>query len=238
MYTRGEYGDWAFPVLLLGSVLVAVIFRRPVRTVTLTLAKRDVQVDVRIDDLFGFEAATMISTNTDFESDVAGGKIAPDSLQGQFTGKYFTGNQNELLQQIGDRLEQIEGQPPYPMGTTVEVNTHGKTFYFTAMARLNEQGNAKSTLPEVRAALDGLWRHIREEGELQEIGVPVVGTGRGRLRTTRKKMIGVIAESFVRASEHGKLSDRLVIFVRPEDAKRFRVNLYDVKDHLVQLLES
>ena len=67
---------------------------------------------------------------------------------------------------------------------------------------------------------------------------PVIGTGRGRLGMSRKKMIGLIAESFVKASERGKFTDRLVIVVRPEDAARFEVNLYDVKDHLVQVLKS
>jgi hypothetical protein len=238
VYTRSQYGDWAFPLLLLVSVGLAVGFRRPVRVINLTLPQRDVQVEVRIDDLFGFEGATMISTNTAFESDVAGGRIAPNSLQGQFTAKYFTGNQNELIGQLEAQLDQINDERPYPMGTTVEINTHGKTFYFTAMATLNAQGNAQSSLADISAALAGLWTFIRNEGELQEIGVPVIGTGRGRLRTSRKKIIGRIAESFVKASEHGKVSDKLVIFVHPDDAKKFQVNLHDVKDYLVQLLES
>jgi len=238
VYARSQYGHWAFPLLLLLSVGLAVGFRRPVRVINLTLPQMDVQVEVRIDDLFGFEGATMVSTNTAFESDVAGGKIAPTSLQGQFTAKYFTGNQHGLLEQLEAQLNQTVDQPPYPMGTTVEINTHGKTFYFTAMAHLNDQGNAQSSVADVRTALAGLWSFIRNKGELQEIGVPVIGTGRGRLRTNRKKMIGLIAESFAKASEDGKVSDKLVIFVHPDDARKFQVNLHDVKDYLVQLLES
>lgn len=237
LYTRGEYGKWAFPSLLLLSVVVAIVSRHPVRTISLSLRPRDIQIEVRIDDLFAFEGATMISTNADFEADVAGGRIAPSSLQGQFTAKYFTGNQNGLLDQLREQLAQVDGAKPYPMGTTVEINTHGKTFYFTAMAHLNEQGNAYTTVEDVGSALSGLWRHIREEGELQEIAVPVVGTGRGRLTDSRKRMIGLIGESFAKASEDRKISDKLVIVVRPEDAKRFEVNLYEVKDHLRQLLE-
>ena len=124
------------------------------------------------------------------------------------------------------------------MGTTVPINTHGKTFYFTAMAELNEQGNAFTTPDNVRLALEGLWKHVREAGELQELAVPVVGTGRGRLMLSRKKMISLIAESFVDASEQNKFAEHLVIVVRPEDANRFKVNLYDIKDHLMQALHS
>jgi len=195
-------------------------------------------VEVRIEDIFEVAGAIMISTNSNFEADVAGGKIAPGSLQGQFTARYFTGNQNALQTQIRDALVNIPGSAPYPMGTTIPITTHGKTFYFTVMADLNAQGNASTTPENVRLALEGLWKHVRDAGELQELAVPVVGTGRGRLMLSRKKIISLIAESFVDTSERNKFAEHLVIVVRPEDASRFKVNLYDVKDHLEQTLHG
>lgn len=238
IYTRDQYASYAFMIFLVLSVLSSIIIRRPIRSICVAFPKHDFSVEVRIEDLFEVTGAIMISTNTIFEADVAGGKISPESLQGQFTARYFTGNQNELLRQIGDALKDVESPAPYPMGTTLPITTHGKTFYFTAMAELNEQGNAMTTPDNVRTALEGLWKHVRDAGELQELAVPVVGTGRGRLKLSRKKMIALISESFVKASEKSKFSDRLVIVVRPEDATSFEVNLYDVRDHLVQTLKS
>jgi hypothetical protein len=84
--------------------------------------------------------------------------------------------------------------------------------------------------------MGGLWRYVRESGELQELVVPVIGTARGRLEVPRKKMIEKIAESFVDASLEGKFTDRLVIMVHPEDAKKFQINLYDIKDSLNHVL--
>jgi len=220
------------------SILLSIIMRRPTKSISLEFPQQDFSVEVRIADLFEVPGAVMISTNTIYEADVAGGKIAPDSLQGQFTARYFTGGQDKLLDQINEALRQIPGSPPYPMGTTIPINTHGKTFYFTAMAELNEQGTARSTIEDVRKALDGLWNYVREAGELQQLVVPVIGTGRGRLKLSRKKMIAFIAESFVRASSQGKFTERLAIVVREEDACRFAVNLYDIKDNLVQILKS
>ena len=238
VYTRDKYAPYAFIFFLFLSAVLAIIFRRPIKSILVSFPKNDFSVEVRIEDLFDVAGAVMISTNTDFEADVAGGKIAPESLQGQFTARYFTGNQTALLAQISDALKRVPGSTPYPMGTTIPITTHGKTFYFTAMASLNERGNASTTPDNVRLALEGLWKHVREEGELQELAVPVVGTGRGRLILSRKKMISLIAESFVVASEQNKFAEHLVIVVRPEDASRFKVNLYDVKDHLEQTLHS
>lgn len=236
VYTRDKYASYAFPFFFLLSLGVSIAIRRPIKSVAMEFPSSDFSVEVRIDDLFDSAGAIMISTNTTFESDVAGGKISPDSLQGQFTAKYFTGNQNELITQINDSCQNINGSAPYPMGTTLPITTHGKTFYLTVMATLNDQGNASTTLEDVKEALQGLWSHVRNAGELQELAVPLVGTGRGRIDLPRRKMIALIAESFVVASKNGKLSDRLAIVIRPEDARKFEVNLYDVKDHLRQAL--
>lgn len=236
VYSRDKYASAAFFFFLLLAVVLSVIVRRPIKSTTVTFPNRDFMVEVRIGDLFDAAGAVMISSNTVFEADVAGGKISPNSLQGQFTGKYFTGNQAELIDNINEVLNDRGGAAPYPLGTVVPVTTHGKTFYFLAMAELNEHGNAASTELGVLGALDGLWAYVRDQGELQEIAVPVIGTGRGRLQVPKRKMIEQIASSFVKASKDGKISDRLVIVIREEDAKGAEYNLWDIKDHLKRSL--
>lgn len=238
VYTRDKYSSYAFLIFIFLSVVISIIIRRPIKSILIEFHKQDFSIEVKIADLFTVSGAIMISTNTKFEADVAGGKIAPDSLQGQFTARYFTGNQNELIAKIREGLRKIGGSAPFPMGTIIPITTHGKTFYFTSMADLNEKGNAITNLENVRLALDGLWKHVREAGELQELAVPVIGTGRGRLQQTRKKMVALIAESFVKASEQGKFTNKLVIVIRPEDASNFGINLYDIKDFLNQVFQS
>ena len=238
VYTRDEYGSWAFLVFLVIAIIGSILLRPPKKSVSVMMPGGDCSIEVRVGDIFDVSGAIMVSSNTNFEADVASGNIAPDSLQGQFTSKYFIGNQDDLIQQIHNRTAELENGPPYPIGTTIPITTHGKTFYFTAMANLNEQGNASTTREYVKDALAGLWKHVREAGELQELAVPVIGTGRGRLRVTRKTMISIISDSFVKASEEGKITDKLIIVVPPNDADFFEVNLYDIKDYLNHLLHS
>lgn len=238
IYTRDEYASYAFIIFLALAILISIAIRRPIKSISIPFRRHDFNVEVKIGDLFDTTGSVMISTNTRFEADVAGGKIAPESLQGQFTARYFTGNQGELINTITNELKKINDTKPYPMGTTIPITTHGKTFYLTAMADLNDQGNASTTPDKVKKALVGLWKYVREAGELQEIAVPVIGTGRGRLQFSRNKTIALIAESFVRASEERKFTDKLIIVINSDDASRFGVNLYDVKDHLVKVLKS
>lgn len=236
--TRDKYGSFAFLIFFVIAIFISIAIRRPVKSISITLPKHDICIEVQIADIFEVVGAVVISTNSIFEADVAGGKIALDSLQGQFTAKYFAGNQVELITKINEGLQSIEGVAPYPMGTTVPITTHGKMFYFTVMADLNDQGNASTTQAKISSSLEGLWNYVRESGELQELVIPVLGTGRGRLKMSRKRMITFITESFMKASEQNKFTEKLVIVIRAEDAKNFGVNLYDIKDNLNHVLLS
>jgi hypothetical protein len=238
MYSRAKYSSFAFLFFLLLSIIISAIIRRPIESITMKFQNNDYQIVVRIVDLFEVNAAIMISSNTVFEADVAGGKINPDSLQGQFTAKYYTGNQSLLIRSLSEGISSIGRSIPCEMGTTIPISTHGKTFYFVAMAELSERGNASTSVDNIRKALDGLWNYVRDSGDLQELAVPVIGTGRGRVQTNRKKMIALIAESFAKASAEKKVADKLIIAIRPNDAFRFGVNLYDIKDNLSQILYS
>jgi hypothetical protein len=237
IYTRDEYASYAFFIFIAISTLISILLRRPIKSISIPFPEHDFCIEVRIADLFELNAATMISSNTTFEADVAGGKIALDSLQGQFTAKYYTGSQDKLEKTIKKELKKDKSSSPYPMGQTIQIHTHGKTFYFTAMAEFGKNGNASSTIPDIKNSLDGLWNYVRTSGELQELAVPVLGTGRGRLNTPRKKMIALIAESFYKASIKNKFTDKLIITVRPKDAESFGINLYDIKDHLRHVLK-
>jgi hypothetical protein len=63
-----------------------------------------------------------------------------------------------------------------------------------------------------------------------------MGTGRGRVDLSRKKMIERIAQSFADASKEKIFSNKLVIIVRPQDAENFNVNLFEVRDYLARSL--
>lgn len=236
LYTRDQYASYAVFVFLVFAIAISVLARRPTKSILVTFPNNDLNIEVRVGDLFDCIGAVVISSNTVFEADVAGKKISPNSLQGQFTARYYTGNQIDLIEAISNELEQVEGNAPYPLGTVIPITTHGKTFYFCAMAEMNDSGNASSTIRGIEQSLSGLWKHVREAGELQELSIPLMGTGRGRLTTPRRKIIEMLAESYLSASQEGSFANKLVIVIHPDDAKKFQINLWDVKDHLKRTL--
>lgn len=120
----------------------------------------------------------------------------------------------------------------YELGTCIGFNQGKDRFYWLAMADMNSHNTAETSVDNVMGALERLWQFISTRGEIENIVLPLIGTGRGRLTVSRKKLIAQIGQSFVNASEDRIFSNRLVIVIRPKDVENFGINLYEVRDLL------
>ena len=82
--TLSGYRWWFLGISVLGTVFVRI----PKLSTSSRLSGRDIDIEIRVDDLFNIDGACVISTNTTFVTDIDHGPIASDSLQGQFTLQY------------------------------------------------------------------------------------------------------------------------------------------------------
>jgi len=243
IYTKNRYSAYAIFPMIAFAIIYVVVTRRPITRVSYKVPGRDYVVEVRIGDIFAGTNDVVVSTNTTFDTSMSDGLIATDSLQGQVATRFFQSNTVEIDKQLHTDLADANGTPradapgkgiEYPIGTVARVQGHGRTFYFVAMSRLNAQGTASTTIREVEDALSSLWAFILTHGELRNLSVPLMGTGRGRTGYPRKKMSERMAQSFADGSKDQVFSNRLSIVIRPEDAENFGVNLYQIRDYLVQ----
>lgn len=245
VYTKDRYSSLALVPLLLFAVGYVVITRRPIMRVSYKLPNKDYVIAVQIGDVFAGDDDVIVSTSTTFDTKMADGLIATDSLQGQVATRFFQSNTDEIDKQIRAELAGIPSQrrddapgkkAEYPIGTVARIRSHGRIFYFVAMSRLSANRTASSSLRDVEDALSALWAYIVDKGELRNLSVPLMGTGRGRIGYPRKKMVERIAQSFADGSKERIFANRLSIVVRPEDAGNFGVNLYEIRDYLIQSL--
>ena len=241
VYPKAQYSNYQIIFVPLVAILFAIATRRPVSRVRYKIPKKDFSFEVRIANVLDLNGEIIISSNTTFDTDMSSGLIAQNSMQGQFANRMFNGNTAEIDRQILESLKgvsfiKVENKPgkhhQYPMGTVAKVAAHGKNFYFVAMSHMNEFGTAHSTVEDVDQALNKLWLYMSERGELGDLVVPLMGTGRGRIRMPRKKMIERIAQSFADASTDKVFSNKLVIVVYPGDVEKFGINLFEVRDFL------
>lgn len=231
--------------MLLGiSAVYVLVTRRPVTKVTYKVPKKDLCLEVRMGDLLDSKEDIVVSCNSTFDTDISSGLINPKSIQGQVLLRFFDGKTEELDKQIKKSLGDLEytaavspgNKKRYPIGTVAKIVTHGKNFYFLAMAELNEHGTARSNSGMLEQALDGLWAFVAARGEFGSLALPAIGTGRGRVQLPRRRVIEMIAQSFVDASRDKVFVNKLAIVVHPEDARIQEVNLFEIKDYFASSL--
>lgn len=245
-YTRDSYNRYTFVIVICFAVVAAVVTRRPVSRILYSVPKKDLNYEVIIGDLLEASATNIvISTNDTFDTKISNGLISKDSLQGKFTIQFFDGNTEELDSEIEAALKDVpyadhskgKGKKrKYPIGTVAKIATHGKTFYFVAMSELNENGTAHSTASMIDNSLERLWAFMASRGELGDVAIALIGTGRGRVRIPRKKVAEKIAQSFADACQEKIFANKLTIFVYPADAEKFAVNLFEIRDYFAQSL--
>jgi Domain of unknown function (DUF6430) len=247
IYKKDQYRYYGLIILVVLALIYVLSTRRPLSRVSYKIPQKDFAVEVLIGDLFKIPGEVIISTNSTFDTDMSSGLIAVNSLQGQLATNYFNGQTTEIDRQIEASLSReqftINDKRPgkkteYPIGTVARVSAQNKNFYLVAMAHMDDYGNASSDLKMIDEALEKLWINLASKAEVGDIVMPLMGTGRGRVAYPRKKMIERIAQSFTDACSQRAFSNKLIIVVRPEDASKFSLNLFQVRDYLGQSLHA
>lgn len=223
------------------ALIVAFCLSRPKMKVSGRLNDRDVEIEVRADDIFRLPGALVVGTNTTFDTDST--IIDRRSIQGQFTEKYYsdirqldrdidaalTGSEREGTV---DNADPARKRVKYPMGQVALVTPRDRRAYFVAIAELNEHGNAVGTFDGVEKALTSLWTFVAERGPKEDVLVPVLGTGFSRVTAKRDEMVRAIIDSFMAAC-HGKVfCERLTIVVWLGDLAKHELDLEEVGQYL------
>lgn len=245
IYTKDKYSQYGIIFVIVLALIFVLFTRRPVSAIRYKVPKKDYIFVVKIGDIFEEPGEVIISSNSTFDTDMSGGLIASSSLQGQFAIRFFNAQTAEIDRQLDVSLENEkfktnESRPgkkkEYPIGTVARVSAHGRNFYFVAMSHMNADGTAQSDVRILDEALERLWENMARKAEFGDIVMPLMGTGRGRVSMPRKKVIERIAQSFADASHDKTFSNRLTIVVRREDAEKFSLNLFQIRDYLSQSL--
>lgn len=247
LYTKDKYSGYAVIAMIVFAICWVVVRRRPITRFIYKVPGKDFSIEVKIGDLFDGDNDVVVSTNTTFDTDMASGLIDTDSVQGQVATRFFNANTAEIDRQLAADLAAVQGTPranapgkqmEYPIGTVARVKGHSRTFYFVAMSQLNAQGTASATARDIEDALEATWTFVRTHGSVRGLSIPLIGTGRGRTGVQRKKMVERIAQSFTDGSSNQVFSSRLSIVIRSQDAENFAVNLYQIRDYLIQALHT
>lgn len=234
-------GWWIF--LLIGLVC-GFIRAWPKKVVENRIFGTDVDVKVRVCDIFSVDGAFVIGCNTTFDTTIEDNTISANSLQGQFTMRYCSS-----ILELDEKIEAgLRGLKPlrerdktdkpygktaeYDYGTVAPIEIANRKAYFVAIARLNKHRVARSDRKNFLDALGRLWAEIRSRGGFDPICCPILGSRYSRLNLTREELIREIIKSFVAATLEAKFSEKLTIVVHTNDHSSGLVDLEKIERFL------
>ena len=234
-----------FVVFLALGGICTLIIQRPEVEIEERIKDSDTFIKIKVGDILEMKESCVISTNTTFDTDMTNGLISENSLQGQFTNKYYhdsihlDSDINKALASISD-FEDLSGQVPrkgkckkYPLGTVAKVTPGDRRFYLLAIAHMNPQGNAESTFHMISDALNGLWQFLGDAGDYEkELVIPVIGKGPARVAEPREEIIQEIINSFIAASTQKQVCETLSIVIHANDFYKFDLRMEDIKHYL------
>jgi hypothetical protein len=229
---------WLFAII---GAAMAIIRCRPKMAVAQKLNGRDVTVEIAIGDVFSFDGALIVGSNTTFDTKISATLIAEKSVQGTFTRRYFA-DEAKLDIEIAAGLDagqaqQLSGKRQgksyrYPIGTVVRLNPKGRTAYFVAIADINEHGVAEGSFERLQVSLAELWVYVGSRGLKERLVMPVLGTGFSRLPQTREQVVREIVKSFIAACSERVFADRLTIVLSPKDVAEHKISLDELSAFL------
>lgn len=230
-------GWWVF---LACGILVGLYRACPRLILKSRISETDIDVEVRVGNLFSSNGAIIVSSNSTFDTALEDKTISASSVQGQFTNHFCTSiidldhKIDTALKGmtpvcIRNRSEKPYGKAEeYELGTVLPIEAAGKRAYFVAVARLNEHRVASVDRDGFLDSLPRMWSSIRNRGGFEPLCCPILGSGHSRLNLNREELLQEIIKSFVAASIEAKFCEKLTVFVHPKDFVRGRVNLQKI----------
>lgn len=239
-----KFNSTSLSILMIVSLIFSAIKNKPVLKRKFTIKNRDIHITIVVGDIFKQTGAKVIPTNTTFDTCMEDEFISIHSIQGQFQEKYFRKNLSSLDAMLKDSLQETnvirtlkDGRKTkvdcYACGTVAKINYMNERFYFLSLADVNKQGTPKAKYENILMALQGLWDFLAENKHIENLVVPIIGTGRaGIAEATRMQVIKDTILSFVAISSQVKITNNLILCIHPNDLKENKIDIDEIFEYV------
>ena len=205
-----------------GSVVVGVYRSIQPRQIQLKIGSTDTVITVSFGDLFISSAYKIIPVNEFFDTDL-GEPVSSKSIHGMFISKCFGGHGaslNALVEQSlkGSSYETVERskgrEKRYPIGTTAVVPVNEDRYYLVALSK-TDVGTLKASadIPELWAALVGLWDQVRISAGGHSVAVPLLGGGLSGIGLAGTHLLQLMILSIINETKKRKITNHIQIIL-------------------------
>lgn len=228
-----------FVFLVLITLFIGIYRARPKTRFSYSVHNRDVKVDLLIGDIIEANTAFVVPINSEFDIELGGNVKVSHSVLASVLKTYFGNDTKSLKAKIKKELSspqyktsKLNGR--YKLGTTVCIQTDDKsqTFYFLVNSHKVTPSRVQADEYSLSVSLAGLWSHISSFGAKEEIAIPLLGTGNGRLTTQRVEVYREIIRSFIASCSEKCHCSKLIVVVRDEDISKYDIDVDGLVDFL------
>ena len=236
-----KFGLSGYLLLFGGSFIYALIANRPRRSFSSRLSSPDVEIEVKIGDLFDEKSHLVIGFNDVFDTEI-GDIIKSSSIQGQFLRKIYQNDCNKLDYEINQELKIHDNQRKYesnktqgknwryPIGTTITLGSEKRRYFFVAYGYMSNNLVIQSKPGDILESLNKLWDEVRNKCHGDPVAIPLIGTDLSRSGLSRKESIKLIITSFILASKKTYITKKLTVIIHPKDLES--IDFYLIEEFL------
>ncbi|MGD9488105.1 MAG: macro domain-containing protein [Calditrichaceae bacterium] len=234
--TNGQIDKYTKSIafFLVGFVLIIIIVlikNRPRTSFSYKLRDKDNFIEVKVGDAFDNNGALIIPFNNYLDVSLGGNVKKANSLQNKLIKQYYFDKEEHLVQDI---LKKTNLTAPFDIGTTVEIEQKGKSFFLLVNSHKKENNRVVSTVDDFLLSLSKVWDFIAlESGRKSIVTIPIISTNHGRITDlNRMNAIKEIINSYVEASKFLNIADKLIISIFPDDINKGNIKLDEVDEYL------
>ncbi|GHF44500.1 hypothetical protein FHX82_001846 [Amycolatopsis bartoniae] len=186
-------------------------------------------------DLFAQDGHIVIGMANTFDTEIPN-IIDQHGVQGQLLTRVYENDRSELDNALAvalrsatpigqfDEADQKPGkQVRYEIGTVATISRGvRKLFFCLAYAEMSARCEARGTVDGIWRSLTNLWKEVGARGNGTPVSIAVIGGGQSRISQIlpAQDSIRLIALSYIFASRHEKVANRLNIVVQEDVARR------------------
>jgi hypothetical protein len=222
-------------VFSIASVIILVISllkNKPKTSFKRKLRGKDNFIEIKVGDAFEGSGSLVVPINDHFDVSLGGNVRKAKSLQNNLITDFYAGKEEHLATDIEAKIDL--SQSPHDIGTTIEIEQNGKTFYLLVNSRKKENNRVESSADDFLLSLSQLWPYIAlETGRNSAITVPLISTNHGRITNiNRETATKEIIESYIDASKTLNVADKMIICIHPKDLKKGNIDLDELDEFL------
>ena len=229
-------------IILLFALFIIIYRNWPKSLYSFKVHNRDVSLSIKIGDIFKVQGALIIPINNRLDCDNNGIVEKSSSILKHFINNIYQKTSAHLNTDICQRLEDqdewyekfllTKNPDEYKLGTVVPIFRDEKQYYLLCSSTLNEQGRSKTTEDDLRISLNELWAFLTHSGSKDNLVIPIVGTGRGRIPLKREEVIKEVVLSFLVSLSQDSYCEQLTIVIHPNDLKKYNMDLDELLDFI------